>query len=80
MSIGLLDRSVKESSLVITNQPRFQKGGPRRRKLPADEVRTAIETNPALYRKNIFFVLLNLYEVLGMVHDRSADSAGSTRN
>ena len=37
VSIGLLDKSVKESSLVITNQPRFQKGrtsppqNPRRR-------------------------------------------------
>ena len=69
VSIGLLDKSVKESSLVITNQPRFQKGGPRRRKLPADEVRTAIEMNPALYRKFAFLVLLNRYDVLGMVHD-----------
>ena len=69
VSIGLLDKSVKESPLVITNQPRFQKGGPRRRKLSAYEVRTAIEMNPALYRKFAFLVLLNRYDVLGMVHD-----------
>ena len=69
VSIGLLDKSVKESSLVITHQPRFQKGGPRRRKLPAEEVRTAIEMNPPLYRKFAFLVLLNRYDVLGMVHD-----------
>ena len=69
VSIGLLDKSVKESSLFITNQPRSQKGGPRRRKPPADEVRTAIEMNPALYRKFAFLVLLNRPDVLGMVHD-----------
>ena len=69
VSIGLLDRSVKESALIITHQPRFQKNGPRRRKIPSDEVRTAIELNPPLYRKFAFLVLLNKYDVLGMVHD-----------
>ena len=69
VSIGLLDRSVKESALIITHQPRFQKNGPRRRKLPSDEVRTAVELNPPLYRKFAFLVLLNKYDVLGMVHD-----------
>ena len=67
--IGLLDRSVKESALIITHQPRLQKNGPRRRKIPFDEVRTAIELNPPLYRKFAFLVLLNKYDVLGMVHD-----------
>ena len=67
--IGLLDRSVKESALVITHQPRYQKNGPRRRKIPSDEVRTAIELNPPLYRKFAFLVLLNKYDVLGMVPD-----------
>ena len=69
VSIGLLDKSVRESSLVITNQLRLKKGGPRRRKLPADRVRTAIEMNSALYRKFAFLVLLNRYEVFCMVHD-----------
>ena len=68
-SLGLLDRSVKESALIITHQPRFQKNGPRRLKIPSDEVRTAIELNPPLYRKFAFLVLLNKYDVLGMVHD-----------
>ena len=69
VSIGPLDRSVKESALIITHQPRFQKSGLRRRKIPSDEVRTAIKLNPPLYRKFAFLVLLNKYYVLGMVHD-----------
>ena len=70
VSIGLLDRLVKESALIITHQPSFQKNGPRRRKIPSDEVRTAIELNRPLYRKFAFLVLLNKYDILGMVHDR----------
>ena len=69
VSTGLLDGSVKESALIITHQHRFQKNGPRRRKIPSDEVRTAIELNPPLYRKVAFLVLPNKYDVLGMVHD-----------
>ena len=69
VSIGLLDRSVKESSIIITHQPCFQKGAARKRKFPSDEVRTAIEMNPPLFRKFAFLVLLNKYDVFGMVHD-----------
>ena len=69
VSVGLLDRSVKESALIITHEPRFQKTGPRRRKKPSDEVRTAIELNPPLYRTFAFLGMLNKYDVLGMVHD-----------
>ena len=69
VSIGLLDRSVKESTIIITHQPRFQKGAARKRKFPSDEVRTAIEMNPPLFRKSALLVLLNKYDVFGMVHD-----------
>ena len=69
VSIGRFDRSVKESALIITHQPRFRKNQPRRRKIPSDEVHTAIKLNPPLYRKFAFLVLLNKYDVLGMVHD-----------
>ena len=69
VSIGLLDRSVKETSIIITHQPRFQKGAARKRKFSSDEVRTAIEMNPPLFRKFAFLVLLNKYDVFGMVHD-----------
>ena len=69
VSIGLLDRSLKESALIITHQPRSQKHGSRRRKMPSAEVRTAVEMNPLLYRKFAFSILLNKYDVLGMVHD-----------
>ena len=37
--------------------------------MPSDEVRTAVEKNPPLYRKFAFLVLLTKYDVLGMVHD-----------
>ena len=69
ISIGLLDRSVKESSLIITQQPRFVKGQKGQRKMPSNEIRTAIEMNPLLYRKFAFLVLLNKYDLFGMVHE-----------
>ena len=69
ISIGLLDRSVKESSLIITHQPRFVKGQKGQGKMPSDEIRTAIEMNTPLYRKFAFLVLLNKYELFGMVHE-----------
>ena len=69
VSIGLLNRWVRESALIITHQPRFRKNGSGRRKIPFDEVRTAIKLNPPLYRKFALLVLLNKYDVLGMVHD-----------
>ena len=69
ISIGLLDRSVKESSLIITHQPRFVKGQKGQRKMPSNEIGTAIEMNPPLYRKFAFLVLLNKYDLFGMVHE-----------
>ena len=64
ISIGLLDQSVKESPLIITRQPRFIKGQKWERKLPSNEVRRAVETNPPLYRKSAFLVLLNTYNLV----------------
>ena len=69
ISIGLLDRSVKESSLIITHQPRFVKGQKGQRKMPCNKIRTVIEMNPPLYRKFAFLVLLNKYDLFGMVHE-----------
>ena len=69
ISIGLLDHSVKESSLIITHQPRSVKGQKGQRKMPCNEVRAAIEMNPLLYRKFAFLVLLSKYDSLGMVHE-----------
>ena len=37
--------------------------------MPSNEIRTAIEMNPPLYRKFAFLVLLNKYDLLGMVHE-----------
>ena len=69
VSKGLLDSSVRESALIITHQSRFQKNGPRRRKMPSDEVCIAVEMKPALYQNFPFLVVLNKNDVLGMVHD-----------
>ena len=64
-SIGL------SKSLPLSSRTNLasKENGPRRCKLPSDEVRTAIELNQPLYRKFAFLVLLNKYDVLGMVHD-----------
>ena len=67
--MGLLDRSVKETSSIITHQPRFVKGKKGQRKMPSNEIRTAIEMNPPLYRKFAFLLLLNKYDLFGMVHE-----------
>ena len=37
--------------------------------MPSNEIRTALEMNPSLYRKFAFLVLMNKYNVFGMVHD-----------
>ena len=60
---------VEKFALIITHQPCYQKNGPCRCKQPSDEVHNAIELNRPLYRKFAFLVLLNKYDVLGMVHD-----------
>ena len=66
ISIGHLDRSVKESSLIITHQLRVVKGQKGQRKLPSDEIRRAIEMNLPLYCKFSFLMLLNRFR---MVHE-----------
>ena len=38
ISIGLLEPSVKESSLSITHQPRFVKGQKGQRKMPSNQI------------------------------------------
>ena len=69
ISLGLLHKSVKPNSLVITHQPRYQKGAPKKRKMVSNEVRDAITMNSTLLKKFSFLVLLNKYDVFGMVHD-----------
>ena len=39
---GLLHSSINEASVIVTHQPPFKKGAPRRSKMPANEIRTAI--------------------------------------
>ena len=46
ISIGLLDRSIKETSIIITHQPKFEKGQKPQEKMPANDIRVAIEMNP----------------------------------
>ena len=51
ISIGLLDRSIKETSIIITHQPKFEKGQKPQKKMPANDICVAIEMNQPLYRK-----------------------------
>ena len=66
---GLLHSSIKEASVIVTHQPPFRKGAPRRSKMPANEIRTAIEMNPHLKKKLEFVIFLNKYDVLVMVKE-----------
>ena len=54
-----LDRSLKESSLISMQQPRFQKKSPQHPKISSDEVRTAVEINPPSHQKEAFLAHLN---------------------
>ena len=66
---GLLHSSIKEPSVIITHQPPYRKDAPRRSKMPANEIRTAIEMNPHLSKKLEFAVFLNKYDLLVMVKE-----------
>ena len=48
---GLLHSSIKEASVIVTHQPPLKKGEPRRSKMPANKIRTAIEMNPNLSKE-----------------------------
>ena len=68
--LGLSHESVKDNALVITHQPRLQKGGPKRKKIPSPEIRDAIEMNSSLRKKFVFVILLNKYDVFAMVREK----------
>ena len=70
VSMGLLHESVKDNALVITHQPRFQKGGLKKKKMPSPEIRDVIGMNSSLRKKFAFIVLLNKYDIFAMVHER----------
>ena len=70
VSLGLLHESVKDNVLVITHQPRFKKGGPKRKKIPPPQIRDAIEMNSSLRKEFAFVILLNKYYVFAMVRER----------
>ena len=69
ISLGLLHESVKPTSLIITQQPQFVKGGPKQKKMPSPEIRDAICMNPSLRKKFSFIVLLNKYDLFAMVRE-----------
>ena len=69
ISLGLLHESVKPTSLIITHQPQFVKGGPKRKKMPSPEIRDAICMNASLRKKFSFIVLLNKYDLFAMVRE-----------
>ena len=51
VSIGLLDRSVKESALIIMHQPHCQNNGPPRRKLHSRHTHAFVDlvTHPSMF-------------------------------
>ena len=59
----LLHSSIKEASVIVTNGPPYRKDAPRRSKMPANEIPTAIEMNPHLSKKLEFAVFLNKYDL-----------------
>ena len=66
ISLGLLHESVKPTSLIITHQPQYVKGGPKRKKMLSPEIRDAICMNASLRKKFSFIVLLNKYDLFAM--------------
>ena len=70
VSLGLLHESVKDNTLVITHQPRFQKRGPKRKEMPSHEIRYAIEMNSSPRKKFALVILLNKYDVFAMVREK----------
>ena len=57
--IGLLHSSIKEASVIVIHQPPLKEGAPRRSKMRANEIRTAIEEDRHLLEKLEIAVILN---------------------
>ena len=70
VSLGLLHDSVEDNALIITHQPRFQKNAPKKKKMPSNEIRDAIELNSSLRKKFSFIVLLKKKDIFCMVHEQ----------
>ena len=66
ISLGLLH---EPTSLIITQQPQFVKGGPKRKKMLSPEIRDAICMNASLRKKFSFIVLSNKYDLFAMVRE-----------
>ena len=58
ISLGLLHKPVKPDSSVMTHQPRYQKGPPKKRKMVSNEVRDARTMNSALLKEFSFLVYM----------------------
>ena len=69
INIALLHSSVKNACIIVTHQPPFRANAPRRKKMPANEIRDAIDMHPHLCRKFEFITFLNKYDVLCMIKD-----------
>ena len=69
INIALLHSSVKNACIIVTHQPPFRANAPRRKKMPANEIRDAINIHPHLRQKFEFITFLNKYDVMCMIKD-----------
>ena len=69
VSFALLHSSIKSCSIIVTHQPPFKPGAQRKKKMPANEIRDAIDMNPHLRKKFEFITFLNKYDAFCMVKD-----------
>ena len=59
INIALLHSSVKYACIIVTHQPPFRANAPRRKNMPFNEIRDAIDMHPHLPRKFEFITFLN---------------------
>ena len=63
VSFALLQSSITSCSIIVTHEPQ------RNKKVPANEIRDAINMNPHLRNKFEFITSLNKYDTFCMVRD-----------
>ena len=69
INIALLHSSVKTACIIVTHQPPFRANVPWRKKMPANQIRDAIDMHPHLRRKLEFITFVNKQDVLCMIKD-----------
>ena len=70
VSFALLHSCIKSCSIIVTYQPPFTPGAQRKKKMPANEIRDAVDMNPHLRQKFELISFLNKYDTFCMVTDK----------